>query len=34
MGATVTNESRGITTTTSDHTAATVGPTDVNFDPP
>jgi hypothetical protein len=34
MGATVTNENLGITTKTSDHTAATVGPTDVCFDPP
>ncbi|MRG92160.1 PAAR-like domain-containing protein [Polyangium spumosum] len=34
MGATVTNEDLGITTKTSDHTAATVGPTDVCYDPP
>lgn len=34
MGATVTNEDRGITTKTSDHTYATVGPTDVCFNPP
>ncbi len=34
MGATVTNEDLGITTKTSDHTAATVGPLDVCFNPP
>lgn len=34
MGATVTNENRGVTSTTSDHTYATVGPTDVCFNPP
>ncbi|MDI1480997.1 PAAR-like domain-containing protein [Polyangium sp. y55x31] len=34
MGATVTNEDRGVTTKTSDHTAMTIGPTDVCFDPP
>ncbi|MDI1446892.1 PAAR-like domain-containing protein [Polyangium sp. 6x1] len=34
MGATVTNEDLGVTTKTSDHTAATVGPTDVCFNPP
>lgn len=34
MGATVTNEDLGVTTTTSEHTAATMGPTDVCYDPP
>jgi hypothetical protein len=34
MGATVTNEDLGVTTKTSDHTAATVGPTDVCYNPP
>jgi Domain of unknown function (DUF4150) len=34
MGATVTNEDRGVTSTTSDHTYATSGATDVCWNPP
>lgn len=34
MGATVTNENRGITTKTSDHTYSTTAPTDVCWNPP
>ncbi|MDC0747524.1 hypothetical protein [Polyangium mundeleinium] len=30
----MTNEDRGVTTKTSEHTAMTIGPTDVCFDPP
>ncbi|HRI65621.1 MAG TPA: DUF4150 domain-containing protein [Polyangium sp.] len=34
MGATVTNQDKGVTTKTSDHTYATLGPTDVCMNPP